>query len=29
MPAFEGLLAEEEINSLAEYVTTVVCPLGK
>lgn len=29
MPAFEGLLTEEEINSLAEYVTTVVSPLGK
>lgn len=29
MPAFEGMLTEEEINSLAEYVTTVISPLGK
>lgn len=29
MPAFEGQLTEEEINSIAEYVTTVISPLGK
>jgi len=29
MPAFEGQLTEEEIRSIAEYVTTVISPLGK
>lgn len=29
MPAFEGMLTEEEINALADYVTTVISPLGK
>jgi mono/diheme cytochrome c family protein len=29
MPAFEGQLTEEEIKSIAEYVTTVISPLGK
>ncbi|MET0785569.1 MAG: cytochrome c, partial [Paenisporosarcina sp.] len=29
MPAFEGTLSEEEIKEIAEYVTTVISPLGK
>ena len=29
MPGFAGMLTDEEIDSLAEYVTTVISPLGK
>lgn len=29
MPGFEGILTAEEINALAEYVTTVISPIGK
>jgi len=29
MPGFEGMLSDEEIDALAEYVTTVISPLGK
>ncbi len=29
MPAFEGTLSDEEIDAIAEYVKTVIAPLGK
>jgi len=29
MPAFEGLLTDDEIEDIAKYVTTVISPLGK
>lgn len=29
MPAFEGTLSDEQIDAIAEYVKTVIAPLGK